>query len=93
MLFVGAGGVRRHIGLGIARSDKAIAEQIVLNLFPAHVSQHCAVDLDARRQRLAGLLDHFRVLIRVIDDVAVFVFETILLHDRPNAHTPAAGRF
>ena len=30
MLFVGAGGVRRHIGLGIARSDKAIAQQIVL---------------------------------------------------------------
>ena len=69
----------------VRRLNQAIGDEVGFQLRAAHVRQHLAVDLDARTERLAALLDHFLPLPRVVDDVAVFNGKSYL---RRTARTP-----
>src|ERR1043166_832766 len=51
------------------------------DLVAAYVREHLAVDFDAGRQGLSALSHHLFVLIGIVDDVAIFEWEIVLLHD------------
>src|SRR5882724_12431677 len=59
--------VRRFIIL----RNNFVRKHPCFDFFAADVGKHFTVDLDARTQHLAALLDHFLTLNRVVDDVAV----------------------
>jgi hypothetical protein len=90
---MGAGLVDRRVGHAVVGRDDVVREHPGLDFLAADVGQHVAVDLDARAQHLAALLDHFLPLQRVVDDVAVFVRQVIFFKHGADALAPAAGRF
>jgi hypothetical protein len=91
--FVGTGLVDRRVGREIVLRHDIVREHPGLDFLAADVGQHLAVDLDARAQHLAALLDHFLTLQRVVDDVAVFVRQVVFFEHGADALAPAAGRF
>jgi hypothetical protein len=91
--FVGAGLVDRCVGRDVVLRHDIVGEHPGFDFFAADVGEHVAVDLDARAQHLAGLLNHFLALHRVVDDVAVFVGQVVFLQHGADALAPAAGRF
>ena len=87
-----AGLVDRRVGNAGGWGVRFVREHASFDFLAADVGQHLAVDLDARAQHLAALLDHFLALQRVVDDVAVFI-TVIIFEDGADALAPAAGRF
>ncbi len=92
VLVVGATGVGRGVDGRVDRFNEVVAEKVVFDLFAGDVGEHHAVDLDARRERLAGLLHHLGVIRAIIDDVDVLERQVVLPEDRTDAIGPAAGR-
>src|SRR6185503_3282098 len=62
-------------------------------LFATDIRQHAAVDLDARTEHLAALLDHLLALGRIVNDVAILVGQIVLAQDGAHALAPAAAWF
>ena len=91
--FMGTRLVDRRVGRAVVGRHDFVREHPGLDLLAADVGQHMAVDLDARAQHLAALLDHFLALQRVVDDVAVLERQVVFFEDGADALAPAAGRF
>ena len=90
---MGAGLVDRRVGRNVVLRHDVVREHPGFDFLAADISEHLAVDLDARAQHLAALLDHFLALQRIVDDVAVFVRQVIFFEHGADALAPAAGRF
>lgn len=90
--FVGAGLVRGRIRRAVIWRDDLVRQHPLFDFIAADVGQHVTVDLDARAQHLAALLDHLGALDRVVDDVAIFVGQIVFAEDGADAVAPAAGR-
>lgn len=93
VFFVGAAGVGGGGVGGLGGFDEVVGEEVVFDLFAGDVGEHDAVNFDARGEGLAGLLDHLGVVVAVVDDVDVFVGETVFLEDGADAVGPAALGF
>ena len=91
--FVGAGLVDRRVGRAVVGRHDFVREHPGFDFLAADVGQHLAVDLDARAQHLAALLDHFLALQRVVDDVAVLERQVVFAQHGADALAPAAGWF
>jgi hypothetical protein len=91
--FMRAGLVDRRVGRDVVLRHDFVREHPGFDFLAADVGQHLAVDLDARAQHLAALLDHFLALQRIVYDVAVFVRQVVFFEDGADALAPAAGRF
>src|ERR1035437_7104287 len=91
--FVGARLVDRRVGCAVVGRHDFVREHPRFDFLAADVGQHLAVDLDARAQHLAALLDHFLALQRVVDDVAVLERQVVFAQHGADALAPAAGRF
>ena len=87
------GPVDRHFRIEIVRLHDLVRQYPRFDFLAADVGQHLAVDLDARAQHLAALLDHFLALQRVVDDVAVLERQVVFAQHGADALAPAAGRF
>ena len=91
--FVGAWLVDRRVGRAVVGRHDVVRKHPGLDFLAADVGQHVTVDLDARAQHLAALLDHFLALQRVVDDVAVLERQVVFAQHGADALAPAAGRF
>src|ERR1035437_2098524 len=91
--FVGARLVDRRVGCAVVGRHDFVRENPRFDFLAADVGQHLAVDLDARAQHLAALLDHFLALQRVVDDVAVLERQVVFAQHGADALAPAADRF
>src|SRR6516165_4699489 len=85
--------VRGSIRRAVARFDQAVAHKIRLDFVAAYIGEHVAVDLNARAEHLAALLDHLLTLHRVVDDVAVLVGQIVFAEDGTDTLAPATGGF
>src|SRR5260370_5044984 len=89
VLLSGARSVERHIGLRFARLRNLVVDQISLDFFAAHVSQHLPIDLDAGRERLAAFAFHFPTEGRILNDVLLRVFQIVFGENSAHAGAPA----
>jgi len=89
MLLIRARRVGRNIGGGIACLDELVLNQVMFDFFAADVSQHMAVDFDARRKRLTTFCFHFPAKRRVLNDVLLGVVQIVFGQDSANTGAPA----
>ena len=75
---IGASFVRGHIRRRVAMFDKARLDKVCLDLITADIGEYDIVNLHARLHRLTGLFDHFAIVVRIVDDVFVFVLQPYL---------------
>ena len=92
VLVVRATRVGRGVDGSVGRFHEGVAEQVIFDLFAGDVGEHHAIDLDARRKRLAGLLHHLGVIRAIVDDVDVLERQVVLPENRTDAIGSAAGR-
>src|SRR5258708_25289436 len=64
-------------GIGI-RLDQLVLHQVLFHFFATDVGKHLAINLDARRKRLATFLFHLPTERRLLDDV-LFLIRTVVL--------------
>jgi len=93
MFGVRARRVRRRVGWLIGGLHETVCEEVFFDLFARDIGQHHAVNLDARGEALAGLLDHLGIVRRDINDIHVFEGEAVFAHDGADAVAPAAAGF
>ena len=91
--FVGTRLVDGRLGRALTGSDKLIGQQKGLDLLAAHIGQHAPIDLHAGAEHLTALFNHLLALRRVVDDVAVFVWQIVFPENGAHAIAPAARGF
>jgi hypothetical protein len=93
VLLVGARCVERHTGIGVARLDDFIVDQIRFDFLTADIGQHLAVNFDARRKRLATFRFHFPTKRWVLDNILLGIRQIVFCEHGTNAGAPAASGF
>ena len=93
VLLVGARRVGRDLGLGIARFDEFVFDEIVFDFFAADIGKHLAVDLDARRKRLPTLGFHFPPERGVLNNVLLGVGQVVFGQNSADTCAPATMGF
>ena len=93
LLFSGAIRVDGKTCRDIIFVDKPVLHKISFNFLTADIRQHDAVDFNAGRERLSGLLFHFPAEGRILNDVLFSVGEIVLVEHGADTLAPAAGGF
>ena len=92
MFLIRAARIGRGADGGLAGLGQVVAEQVVFDFLAGDVRQHHAVDLHAGGKRLSGLPDHLGVVLAVVDDVDVSIFQAVLAQNGADAVGPSARR-
>lgn len=92
-VFAGARVTDRCGRFAVIGFNESVGEEVVFDLFPANISKHHAIYLDAGGQLLAGPADHFGVVVAIRNDVFFLEREGIFFKDGTNATTPPTMGF
>lgn len=91
MFLIGAARVGGHADRSVGGFHEVVAEQVIFDFLAGDIGEHHAVDFDAGREGLAGLLHHFRIIRAVVDDIDVLKREVVLAHDGADTVGPPTG--
>lgn len=84
-----AGLIGRRIRHSSVRLHDIVCQHPRFDFFATDVGQHAAVNLNARAEHLAALLDHFLALRGIVDDIAIFVGQIVFAENGAHALAPA----